>query len=121
MWRTELADAQLADDLLTCLVCLRRMTHSITNEQSPGWYVCVAATASLRDIWVSLTIWSAERIDGRHIGRRYDEGGVEAIMSMTWVPGCRRHMCPKAPRRSLRIVAVRGGCPLRDSIEAFVT
>ena len=27
-------------------------------------------------------------------------------MSMAWVPGCRRHMCPKAPRRSLLIVVV---------------
>ena len=37
-----------------------------------------------------------------------------------WVPGFRRHMCPKAPRRSLRIVVVSGGCPVRVSIEAFV-
>ena len=46
--------------------------------------------------------------------------GVEARMSMAWVPGCRR-LCPKAPRRSLRIVLVSGGCPVRESIEAFVT
>ena len=42
-------------------------------------------------------------------------------MSMAWVPGCRRHMCPKAPRRSLQSVVVSGGCPVRESIEAFVT
>ena len=38
-------------------------------------------------------------------------------MSMAWVPGCRRHMCPKAPRRSLRIVVVSGGCPVRENID----
>ena len=42
-------------------------------------------------------------------------------MSMTWVPGCRRQMCPNALRCSLQIVAVRGGCPVRVSIEVFVT
>ena len=41
-------------------------------------------------------------------------------MSLAWVPGYRRHMCPKAPRRSFRIVVVRGCCPLRVRIEAFV-
>ena len=42
------------------------------------------------------------------LGRRHDDDGVEARMSMAWVPGCRRHnsMCPKTPRRSLRIVIV---------------
>ena len=43
------------------------------------------------DIWESLMIWSAERSGGRLIGRRLDEGGVEARMSMAWVPGDRRH------------------------------
>ena len=80
----------------------------------------VAVTASLRDIWVSLMIWSAHRNGCRPLGRRHDEGEVEARMSMAWVPGCRRHMCPKAPRRSLRIVVVRGGCAVRITIEAFV-
>ena len=42
-------------------------------------------------------------------------------MSMAWVPGCRRQMCPNALRRSLQIVVARGGCPVRVSIEAFVT
>ena len=70
---------------------------------------------------MSLTIWSAQRSGGRPLGRRHDDGGVEARMSMAWVPGCRRHMCPKVPRRSLRIVVVSGGCPVRESIEAFVT
>ena len=70
---------------------------------------------------MSLTIWSAQRRGGRPLGRRHDEGVVYS-MSMAWVPGCRRHnMYPKAPRRSLRIVVVRGGCPVRIRIEAFVT
>ena len=34
-------------------------------------------------------------------------------MSMAWVPGCRRQVCPKALGRSLRIVVIRGGCPVR--------
>ena len=66
-------------------------------------------------------IWSAQQSGGRPLGRRHDEGGVEAIMSMAWVPGCRRRMCPKALRRSLRIVVVSGGCLVWVSIEAFVT
>ena len=47
--------------------------------------------------------------------------GMEFRMSMAWVPGCRRQMCPNALRRSLQIVVARGGCPVRVSIEAFVT
>ena len=70
---------------------------------------------------MSLAIWSAQRSGGRSLGRRHDAGGVEARMSMAWVAGCRRQMCPKAPRRSFGIVVVRGGCPVRVSIEAFVT
>ena len=66
-------------------------------------------------------IWSAQRSGGLPLGRRHDVGGVEARMSMAWVPGCRRHMCPKAPRRSFRIVVVRVDYPVRISIEAFVT
>ena len=50
---------------------------------------------------MSLTTWSAQRSGGRPLGRRHDNGGVEARMSMAWVPGCRRHMCPKAPRRNV--------------------
>ena len=38
-------------------------------------------TASLLDICVSLMIWSAQRSRGRTLGRRHDEGGVEARMS----------------------------------------
>ena len=68
---------------------------------------------------MSLTIWSAQRSGGRPLGRRHDEGGVEARMSMAWVPDCRRQMCPNALRRSL-IVVVRAGCPMRVSIQAFV-
>ena len=51
------------------------------------------------------------------------------MMTVGWRPECRwlgcrvadGIMCPKAPRRSLRIVVVSGGCPVRESIEAFVT
>ena len=70
---------------------------------------------------MSLAIWSAHRSGGCPNGRRHGAGGVEARMSMAWVPDCRRQMCPKAPRRSFRIVVFRGGCPVRVSIEAFVT
>ena len=70
---------------------------------------------------MSLTIWSAQRSGERPLGRRHDDGGLEARMSMAWVPGCRRQMCPNALRRSLRIVVVSGGCLVRVSIEAFVT
>ena len=69
---------------------------------------------------MSLAIWSAQRSGGRPLGRRHDAGGVDSRMSMARVPGRRRHMCPKAPRRSFRIVVVRVGCPVRVSIEAFV-
>ena len=73
------------------------------------------------DIWESLMIWSAERSGGRLNGRRLDEGGVEARMSMAWVPGDRRHRCRNAPRRSLRIVVVKRSCSVRIRIEACVT
>ena len=64
------------------------------------------------DIWVSVTMWSAQGSGGRPLGRHHDEGGVEARMSMACVPGCR---C------ILRIVVVRGGCLVRMRIETFVT
>ena len=99
--------------LLTCLGCLHRRTRSITNEWSPGCSSICCCTASIRDIWVSLTIWSAQRSSWRPLGRRHDGGGVEARMSMAWVPGCRRQMCPNALSCSLQIVVVRGGCPER--------
>ena len=66
----------------------------------------VAVMASLRDSWVSLVIWSALRSGGRPLGWRHHEDGVEARMSMAWLPGCGRHMCPKAPRLSLWIIVV---------------
>ena len=69
---------------------------------------------------VLLIIWSAQWSGGRPLGRRHDEGGVEARMSRAWVAGCRRHiMCLKAPSRSLRIIIVRGGCPVRVIIETL--
>ena len=61
-----------------------------------------------------LQIWSAQRSGGRPLGRHHDDGGVEARMSMAWVPGCRRQMCPNVLRRSLQIVVVRGGCPVLE-------
>ena len=70
---------------------------------------------------MSLVIWSAQRSGGRPLGRRHDDGCLEPRMSMAWVPGCRRQMCPNALSRSLQVVIVRGGCPVRVSIEAFVT
>ena len=70
---------------------------------------------------MSVTVWSAQRSGGRSRGRRRAEGGVEASMSMAWVLGGRRQMCPKSLRRSLPIVVVRGGCPVRVIIMAFET
>ena len=55
------------------------------------------------------------------LGWRHGEGGVDARTSMVWVPGCRRHMCPKAPMRRFRSVVVRGDGPMRMRIEAFMT
>ena len=79
---------------------------------------CVAIMASLRDSWVALMILSTQRSGGRPLVRRHDEGGVEARMSpIAWVTGCGGHMCPEAPRRSLRIIVVRGGCPVQIRIE----
>ena len=70
-----------------------------------------------------LEIWSAQRSGGHSLGRRHDEGGVQARMSMAWVPGCRRHnLCT---RRHLGVVcellSIVGGCPVRVIIDAFVT
>ena len=69
---------------------------------------------------MSLTIWSAQRSGGRPLGRRRDDGGLEARMTMAWMPVSRRQICPNALRRSLWNVVVRGGCLVRVSIEAFV-
>ena len=51
-----------------------------------------------------------------------------AMMTVGWRLECRwlgcwvaDGMCPNALRRSLQIVVVRGGCPVRVSIDAFVT
>ena len=61
-----------------------------TSDLQDG-LACVAVTASLRDICVSVMIWSAQRSGGRPLGRRHDEGGVDTRMSMACVPGGRRH------------------------------
>ena len=51
---------------------------------------------------MSLVIWSAHRSGGRPLGRRHDEGGVQARMSMAWVPGCRRHiLCARRRQRAV--------------------
>ena len=81
--------------LLAFKGCLRCVASQTSDLQ--GGLSCVAIMASLKDIWVSLMIWSAQRSGGRPLGRRHDEGGLEARMSMAWVPVCRRHMCTKAP------------------------
>ena len=90
---------------VSCLGCLRHRTRSTTNDSCLVLLVVLCRTAfcrlsndlqdglswvvfmaSLRDIWVSLMIWSAQRSGGRPLGRRHDEGGVEARMSIAWVP-----------------------------------
>ena len=51
------------------------------------------------------------------------------MMTMGWRQQCRwlgyrvadGRYCPNALRRSLKIGVVRGGCPVRLRIEAFVT
>ena len=72
--------------LLTCLLayfvpCVAGRVASRTSHLQDV-LSCVAVTASLRDIWVSLTMWSAQRSGGRTLGRCHVEGGVEARMSM---------------------------------------
>ena len=71
--------------LLALVACVSGHVASRTSDLHDGisW---VAVTASLRDIWVSLMIWSAQRSGGRPLGRRHDEGEMEARMSMAWVP-----------------------------------
>ena len=75
----------------------------------------VAVTASLRDIWIYLMIWSAQRSGGRPLGRRHDEGGVEARMSMAWVRRrvadgicVRRHLGVVCGLLSLEVVVLCG-------------
>ena len=67
---------RFARALLTCLVCLRRRTRSITNERSPGRAVmgcCHGITQAhlgVSDDFVG---------PGRPLGRRHDAGGVETF------------------------------------------
>ena len=72
------------------LECISRRVASRTGDLQDG-QSCVASTASLGDIRVSLVTWSAQRSGGRPLGRRHDDGGVEANTSMDWVglPGCK--------------------------------
>ena len=71
------------------------------------------ATASSCESWMSSQIWSVQRRGGLPRGRRQEGGADDDRMLMPWVPGGRRHdiMCPKAPRRCLRMVS--GCCPVR--------
>ena len=76
----------------------------------------VAATASSCESWLSSQSWSVQRRGGVPRGRRQEAGADDDRMSMPWVSGGRRHnitMCPKAPRRRLRMVVVSGCCPVR--------
>ena len=79
--------------LLIALVnCIAGHVASRTCDLRDG-ISCVAITGSLRDIWVSLMIWSDEWSGGRPHGRRHDAGGVDTRMSMACVPGSRQHIC----------------------------
>ena len=81
----------------------------------------VAAIASSCESWMSSQIWSVQRRGGLPRGRRQEGGADDDSMSMPWVPGGRRHMCPKAPRRRLRMVVVSGCCPVRAYTSVLVT
>ena len=72
---------------------------ALQPAQSP-----VAATASSCESWMSSQIWSVQRRGGLQRGRRQEAGADDDRMSMPWVPDGRRHMCPKVPRRRLRMV-----------------
>ena len=73
----------------------------------------VGATASSCESWMSLQIWSAQLRGGLPRGRRHEGGADDDRMAMPWVPGGRRHMCPKALTRRLRMVVISGCCPVR--------
>ena len=64
-------------------------------------------------------IWSAQRSGGRPLGRRHDVGGVEARISMAWVPGCRRLMGPKALRPCSHHSFGTGTVPERNRAPVF--
>ena len=53
---------------------LLNLVTSRTSDLQDGlsW---VSSMALLRDSWVSLVTWSAQRSGGRPLGRRHDEGG----------------------------------------------
>ena len=67
--------------LLAYVACVAGRVASRTSDLQDVLSF-VAVTASLRDSWVSFTIWSAQRSGGRPLGRCHVEGGVEARMSM---------------------------------------
>ena len=52
---------------------------------------------------------------GRPLGQRHDDGGVEVKVAMTGVID--DIMCSKAPRRSLQVIVVSEGCPVRVIID----
>ena len=72
---------QLFACLLAYVACVAGRVASRTSDLQDVLSF-VAVTASLRDSWVSFTIWSAQRSGGRPLGRCHVEGGVEARMSM---------------------------------------
>ena len=63
--------------------CVAGQVASRTTDLHDG-FSCVDSTASRRESWVSLVTWSALRSGGLPRGRRHDDGGVEADMSMVW-------------------------------------
>ena len=79
------------------LTCVAGHIPSRTIDIQDG-LSCDASTASYRD---SLAIWSAQQSDGRPLGRRHDDGGVQANM----LDGG-RHMCPNAPGTVCRLLSL---------------
>ena len=95
-WDINAHHEQVAFAYFALVNCVAGHVASRTCDLRDG-LSCVVNMGSLRDIWVSLMIWSDEWSGSRSLGRRHDAGGVDSRMSMACVPGCRQHMCPKAP------------------------
>ena len=62
---------------------------------------------------MGLTIWSSKRSGGRPLGRRHDDGGVEARTPMAWVRVAdgicvRMHLGVACRLLSLEVVVRRG-------------
>ena len=65
------------ESCLVLLVLCRTAFCRLSNDLQDG-LSCVAVKASLRDIWVSLMIWSAQR-----------SSSWAAMMKVGWSPECR--------------------------------